>query len=150
MSEGISLQVLKRGEIILTKGTSHFNPLYKWFWVQRVDALTPASFLRYGTLHSAQRVEVRQSSVGFDSFPRSMSPQGWDFSRLVRARDRESAHHAGSFWEVDTSFSAAPSTTPGFPVSMQDEVRLLAAMRPGHTSSMKTPEHSFWPKDNTQ
>lgn len=122
-----------------------------------MDAITPAFFLRYGTFHSEGRSET-EGSVGFDSFPRSMSPQRWDFSQLVRAKDRESAHQDGSFGRWTRGSQLHPAccavgslhTTPGFPVSMQDEVGLLAARRPGHTSSMKTPEHSFWPKDHTQ
>lgn len=96
-SEGISLQVLKRGEIILTIGTFRFNSLYKRFWGQRVDAITPASFLRYGTLHSAQRVEGKQRAV----LGLTLSPDPCllrdGISQLVRARDRESAHQAGGF-----------------------------------------------------
>lgn len=123
-----------------------------------MGAITPASFLRYGTSHSAQRVDVRQRTV----LGLTLSPDpcllGDGISQLVRASDSESAHQAGSFgrWTRGSQLHPAccavgsPHTTPGFPGSMQDEVRLLAARRPGHTSYTKTPEHSFWPKDNTQ
>lgn len=79
-SGGISLQVLKRGEIILTISTFRFNPLYKGFWGAESGRYNPSLLpqVRHLTLSPEGRSET-EGCVGFDCFPSSMSPQGWDF-----------------------------------------------------------------------
>jgi hypothetical protein len=51
MSEDIFF--LKVIEIVPTQGTFSFIPLRRLYWVGRVEAAVPASFLIYGTLNSA-------------------------------------------------------------------------------------------------